>query len=85
MVILITPNSLGLSRFGFVTSKRLGNAVVRNHVRRLLKEAARQLSAQVTEGFDIVIIATGKAVGATYEQMYKSTENVLRTAGLLRD
>jgi ribonuclease P protein component len=43
------------SRFGFVVSKAIGNAVARKHVTRLLREIARERLAVTPKGFDIVI------------------------------
>ena len=45
------------ARLGFTVTKRVGNAVVRNRVRRRLKEAARlELAERPVVGFDLVLI-----------------------------
>ncbi|MBT9160496.1 MAG: Ribonuclease P protein component [Dehalococcoidia bacterium] len=46
MVLRSMPNGLELSRFGFVVSKKVGGAVVRNRVRRLLRETARRVESR---------------------------------------
>src|SRR3990170_1315634 len=57
----VLPNTSSQVRFGFSVSKRIGNAVKRNLVKRRLREAARQLP--VNGGWDIVVIA--RAASAT--------------------
>ncbi len=45
------------TRIGYIASKSLGNAVQRNRARRLLREAARHLTDEIPQGWDIVLIA----------------------------
>lgn len=85
LVLLVRPNGLEVTRFGFITSRRLGKAVVRNRVRRLLREASRQLCADMAGGFDVVAIATRKAVGSSYHEIRQSLEALARQAGILGD
>jgi ribonuclease P protein component len=56
-------------RAGFVTSKRVGGAVVRNRVRRRLREIVRAHQHEVRVGFWIVVIARPAAANATYRAL----------------
>ena len=61
-LIFFNRNNLEYSRFGFVTSKKLGVAVVRNRIRRLLRQYIRanaQLFCDNNSNYDIIIV--GKA------------------------
>ncbi len=75
------PNGLDVSRFGFAIGKRLGKAVVRNLIRRRLREILRQ--TRVVPGFDLVIIGRPPVVSATYAALREGLLQVLQRAKLL--
>ena len=52
----ILPTSLDFSRLGLVTGRKVGNAVERNRIRRLLRECFRLNKALLGPGLDIVLI-----------------------------
>lgn len=81
IVIRALPNGCEYSRYGFSVTKNIGKAVVRNHIKRLLKEISRNIS--VKSGWDIVIIARPEAVNANYGQLVKSMETLLFRAKLI--
>jgi ribonuclease P protein component len=81
LVVRVLPNGLEHSRFGFVVSKRIGNAVIRNRVRRRLREAVRL--TPVKAGWDAVFIARRGAEKAKYQQLKQATDNLLRRTHLL--
>lgn len=57
------------ARFGVVTSRRVGGAVVRNRVRRRLREIARRHQAEVRPGFWVVMVARPAAAQASYRAL----------------
>ncbi len=61
VVILYVKNPLPGSRIGIVVSKKVGTAVVRNKIKRRLKEIIRLNQDRIPEGLDIVIVAKSKA------------------------
>ena len=81
LVMKALPNRLGLSRYGLAVGRRVGKAVTRNRVKRLLREILRQTPLQ--EGWDIIFIARSLAVGASYATLEKSVKGLLSRAGLL--
>lgn len=76
LVIRYLANGLDHSRFAFVVSKRVGNAVVRNRVRRRLREAVR--GRPVSSGWDAVFIARRGVQNATYRELSRAAWNLLR-------
>ena len=83
LVLIARRNGLSVTRFGFPVGKRVGKAVVRNLVRRRIKEAARL--APVRSGWDVVVSARSRAASADYHQLNRSLTALLRRAGLLAD
>jgi len=83
LILKALPNDMGSNRYGFVASKRVGKAVVRNLVRRRLREIAR--STPTRQGWDLVVVARSNAAEADYRQLDKSMKGLLGRAGLLAD
>ena len=83
LVLRTLANNLEHNRYGFVTSKRLGGAVVRNRVRRRLREAVRVLPLR--PGWDIVLNAKTAAARADFHALNRAVAHLLTRAGLLID
>jgi ribonuclease P protein component len=79
-VVKVLPNGLDISRYGFSVSRRVGKAVVRNRVKRLLREITRQL--ELPAGWDMVFIARVPAAKAGYAELEKAVLSLLNEAGL---
>ena len=70
-------------RAGFVTSKRIGGAVVRNRVRRRLREIVRKHQQDLRADLWIVIIARPKAARATYRELEDEWLRLAKRASIL--
>jgi ribonuclease P protein component len=73
----------GPCRIGFITSRRLGSAVVRNRVRRRLREIVRQHQHDLRQDFWIVLIARRDAVNASYGALEDEWLRLARRASIL--
>ena len=76
LVIYCRRNGTHASRLGFTVSKKLGKAVVRNRVRRRLREIYRLQEAMLLPGYDIVIVARSAAVTAAFSALEASFRSV---------
>ena len=81
LVMRVLPNGLDLSRYGFSVSRRVGKAVVRNRVKRLLREILRKTSLEA--GWDIIFIARLATAAADYASLEKAANDLLSRAQLL--
>lgn len=84
LVLCYLPNDLPYSRFGFSVSSRIGNAVVRNKIKRRLREAIRLRQDWIQTGWDIIFIARQPITSADYHQMDTACARLLRRAHLLQ-
>ena len=72
-------------RVGISASKKIGNAVVRNRMRRLIKEIVRHMEDQIVPRVDFILIVRKPAITMSYGELERSIKHVLRKAGLMKD
>ena len=84
LTIRIRRNDLGGDRFGIATGRRLGSAVVRNRVRRRVREILRRIDPLDSSGWDVLIVPRPASVAATYAELRSAVEALLRS-GLTKE
>jgi len=82
VIMSAAPNALPHNRYGFIIGKRLGNAVRRNRIRRLLREAVRQAHPVLAQGYDVVFIAREAIAGQDLAAIRAAVVSCLQRAGL---
>ena len=82
LVVYVAPNELDRTRVGISVSRRVGKAVVRNKVRRRIREALRARLVQVPSGLDLVVIARPPSAAASWAELNQAIDSVLQRAGL---
>ena len=70
-------------RIGVSAGKKLGNAVTRNRVKRVIREAARSLLGDIEQGYDLVIIGRAGAKQAKMQEVRADLAKVLKRLGRL--
>lgn len=73
-----------VSRIGFAAGKKLGNAVVRNRVKRRIKEAVRLVWPSIKPGVALIIIARHAAMDMPFSQLQAKVVELFGRAGMLR-
>lgn len=81
LVLHVAPNDLGRVRAGITVSSRVGNAVVRNRVRRRVREALRARLDSLELGYDILIVTRPLSARASWHELCAALDALLRRAG----
>ena len=84
LVLYARPNRLGINRVGITAGKKLGHAVVRNRVRRRLREVYRLNEDKFTPGWDIVVVARSRCIDADFRKLTKAYLSLAEKAGILK-
>ena len=84
LVLYARPNRTGMNRIGITVSKKLGKAVVRNRVRRRLREVYRLNEDRFAPGWDIVVVARSRCVNASFDKLTQSYLSLAEKAGILK-
>ena len=71
------------NRVGVTVSKKLGGAVVRNRVRRRLREVYRLKEAKFAPGWDIVVVARSRCITADFQKLTECYLSLAEKAGIL--
>ncbi|MBQ9646988.1 MAG: ribonuclease P protein component [Oscillospiraceae bacterium] len=82
LVVYARPNRRGRNRLGVTVSTKLGKAVVRNRVRRRLREIYRLSQPELKQGYDIVLVARTRAVTAPYRELEQAYRKSCEKLGL---
>jgi len=72
LALYVRRNGKKENRLGFTVSTKLGHAVVRNRVRRRLREIYRLNEEKLISGVDVVVVARVRAAASDYHQLEKS-------------
>ena len=85
LVLYARPNHLMCNRVGITVSKKLGHAVIRNRIRRRLREVYRLNEEKFRPGYDIVVVARSRALDADFESLVKAYLTLAAKAGILKE
>ena len=84
LVLYARKNRTGTNRVGITVSKKLGHAVVRNRVRRRLREVYRLHESRFQPGWDIVVVARSRCISASFQDIVSAYLALAAKAGILR-
>ncbi len=84
LVLYARKNRMNTNRVGVTVGKKLGHAVVRNRVRRRLREIYRLNEDRFLPGWDIVVVARSRCVGAEFSKLTQAYLSLAEKAGILR-
>ena len=85
LVLYARPNRLEQNRVGITVSKKLGHAVIRNRVRRRLREVYRLNEELFSPGWDIVVVARSRCIESDFASLTKAYLALAAKAGILKE
>lgn len=82
---LANKKQYSVNRYGITISKKIGNAVVRNKIKRRIKEILRKWDDNnyIKSGFDIVIITRKPVIDLSYHQIKEDLKRLLYKSSLI--
>lgn len=84
LVLYARPNRSATNRVGITVSKKLGHAVVRNRVRRRLREVYRLNEDRFAPGWDIVVVARSRCIDADFQKLTRAYLSLAEKAGITK-
>ncbi len=83
LILYVRRNDLKETRVGYTITKKIGNAVIRNKIRRRMKEIYRSNFHNVKEGYDLIFIAKKNVINIPFKELEGSMIHILSISKLL--
>ncbi len=85
LVLYVRKNGLENSRIGITITKKIGNAVVRNRIRRRIKEICRLKLGNMKKGYDLIIIPKKNVIDISYADLESAMIHIMGIARIIKD
>ena len=85
LVLYARKNRTDGNRVGITVSKKLGKAHIRNRIRRRLREVYRLNEEKFQPGWDIVVVARSRSLGAKFDVLTENYLSLAKKAGILKE
>lgn len=83
LLLSLVPNGLAHNRYGFIVSKQIGKAVMRNRLRRQLRACLRLLHHKLAQGYDLAVVAKPALAKMDYAALCAVLHSLLKQAKLI--
>ncbi len=85
LVLYVRKNNMENSRVGYSITKKIGNSVVRNKIRRRMKEIYRLNFNNVKEGYDLIFIPKKNIVDISYKELESAMLHILKLSKVYKE
>lgn len=85
LILYKKKNDLKETRLGITITKKFGNAVIRNRVRRRINEIYRLNLYRIKDGYDLVIIPKKNVIDISHEELKSALEHILKISRMLKE
>lgn len=83
LILYVKKNNIGNTRVGYSITKKIGNSVIRNKVRRRMKEIYRLKFDGIKSGYDLIFIPKKNVVDISYKELESAMLHILKLSSLL--
>lgn len=83
LILYVKKNDLGYSRVGYSITKKIGNSVVRNKIRRQMKEIYRLKFNLIKSNYDLIFIPKKNVVDISFKELESAMIHIMKIAKLL--
>ncbi len=83
LVLYVRKNKTEDLKLGITVTKKVGKAVIRNRIRRRIKEVFSEFSEVIPPCYDVVVVARGKAACVSYQELRSAMKYLLIKAELI--
>jgi len=83
LITFILKNDYNFNRLGIIVKKETGKAVIRNKIKRRLKEAFRLANKKLSLGYDIIVLAKNNIIESSYFEICHDLESLFCKGRLL--
>jgi ribonuclease P protein component len=84
LILFVKKNDLGYTRVGYSITKKIGNSVVRNRIRRQMKEIYRLNFDQVEKGYDLIFIPKKNVVDISFEKLESAMLHIMNISKVIK-
>ena len=85
LTLYIKKNNMEETRLGITITKKIGNAVVRNRIKRRIKEIYRKKFFRIKSGYDLIFIPKKNVVDISYKELESAIIHILKLSNMLKD
>ncbi len=83
LILYVNKNDLGYTRVGYSITKKIGNSVERNRIRRQMKEIYRLKFNLIKNNYDLIFIPKKNVVDLPYDKLESAMIHIMKLAKLL--
>lgn len=85
LVIYYRKTKLPYNRLGITVGTKIGGAVVRNRIKRLVRESYRLIESEINPCCDVVVVARSKCAEADFKAVSGTLKRLFKKSGLLNN
>lgn len=85
LVIYYKKNKLSHNRLGITVGTKIGGAVVRNRIKRLIRESYRLIESEICPYYDIVVVARSKCAEVDFHAISGTLKRLFKKSGILNN